>query len=108
MLKFEWNALRSGDKVLVHDPRSPEMALTSAVVMVSDTRKGANGVGMRLPTDGGDDLILWPSRLVVHPDPATRPSRVGDARNSRTAPSSGLTPLRPRRRGRPRAPCGAG
>jgi hypothetical protein len=75
VLKFEWNALRSGHKVLVHDPGSAEMALTAGVVAVFETHKGANGVGIRLPVKGGEDVVLWPSRLVVHPDPrdATEP-----------------------------------
>ena len=69
MLNMDWNALRSGDNVLVHDPRSPDMALTPGVVVVFDTHKRTNGVGIRLPANGGEELVLWPSRLVVHPDP---------------------------------------
>ena len=69
MLNMDWNALRSGDNVLVHDPRSPEMALTTGVVVVFDRLKRTNGVGIRLAAKDGQDLVLWPSRLVVHPDP---------------------------------------
>ena len=75
MLNMEWNALRRGDKVLVHDPRSPNMALTTGLVALFDTHKHTNDIGIRLPADGGQGRIVWPSRLVVHPDPrdATEP-----------------------------------
>ena len=70
MLNMEWNALRRGDNVLVHDPRSSDMVLTIGVVALFDTHKHTNDVGIRLPADGGRDRIVWPSRLLVHPDPA--------------------------------------
>jgi hypothetical protein len=69
VLNMDWNALRGGDDVLVHDPRSPEMALTAGVVAVFDRLKRTNGVGIRLAAKDGHDLVLWPSRLVVHPNP---------------------------------------
>ncbi len=48
MLRFEWNALRTGDHVLVHDPRTAEMTLTGGVVTGVDTKKSANVVGIRV------------------------------------------------------------
>ena len=69
MLRFEWNALRTGDHVLVHDPGSDEMALTSGVVAVVDAHRGANGVGIRIASHAGGDAVVWPSHLTVHPDP---------------------------------------
>jgi hypothetical protein len=69
VLKFEWNALRRGDHVLVHDPHTAEMTLTDGVVTGVDINKGGNGVGIRVGADRGETAILWPSHLVVHRDP---------------------------------------
>jgi hypothetical protein len=69
MLRFEWNALRRGDQVLVHDPRTAEMTLTDGVVTSIDTHKGANGVGIRVGGNSTETAVMWPSRLVVHRDP---------------------------------------
>ena len=72
MLRFEWNALRAGDRVVVHDPASPEMTLLPGAVAMVDTylgRKGANGVGIRMAEGEGSTRILWPSYLAVHRDP---------------------------------------
>ena len=69
MLRFEWNALRPGDHVLVHDPRMADMTLTEGVVTSVDTHKRVNGVGICLDTGDGDAVILWPSPFVVHHDP---------------------------------------
>lgn len=69
MLNFEWNTLRKGDPVLVHDPGSAELALIAGVVAWVDTRKGANGVGIRVTASAGEGAALWPSSLAVHRDP---------------------------------------
>ena len=69
MLRFEWNALRSGDHVLVHDPRTAEMTLASGVVTGGDTHKRINGVGIRVGDGRGETAVLWPSPFVVHHDP---------------------------------------
>ena len=68
MLKFEWNALRPGDHVRVHDPRTAEMTLTAGVVTGVDTHKRVNGVGIRVGAPG-DTQVLWPSPFIVHRDP---------------------------------------
>ena len=70
MLKFEWNALRVGDAVLVHDARGRDLAAAGDVVTVdtSRTRHGANGVGIRVGSPGRHE-VLWPSFLAVHRDP---------------------------------------
>ena len=65
MLRFEWNALRAGDHLLVHDPRTAEITITAGAVATVDTHKAANGVGIRI--DGAE--LLWPSYLAVHRDP---------------------------------------
>lgn len=71
MLKFEWNALRIGDGVLVHDPRDAELGLIRGAVLMVDSNKGkrpANDVGIRVGA-GDEQHVLWPSYLAVHRDP---------------------------------------
>ena len=67
MLRFDWNGLRVGDRVLVHAGSGPDMALSRGTAVMVDVRKGSNGVGVRMTTDG--QAIIWPSRLAVHFDP---------------------------------------
>lgn len=70
MLKFEWNALRAGHKVVVHDPASAAMALISGVVVMLDAHvapEGANRVGIQY--SDRPSSVLWPSYLSVHHDP---------------------------------------
>lgn len=68
MLVLEWNALRVGDAVLVHDTPHASSALVRGRVAMVDMHRGSNGVGIRIRR-AGHPQILWPSRLVVHPDP---------------------------------------
>ena len=70
MLRFEWNALRPGDHVLVHDPDTAVMTLIDGVVTSVDSHKRLNGVGIRVGASGVDTAISWPSDLVVHRDPS--------------------------------------
>jgi hypothetical protein len=68
VLRFEWNALRTGDRVLVHDRASTDLALSPGVVTTTDAHRGAhgaNGVGIRVA--GGP--IVRPSHMAVHRDP---------------------------------------
>jgi hypothetical protein len=68
VLRFDWDALGPGDRVLVHDTGKADMASVAGVVAMINWRKGSNGVGIRVgPTAEG--VILWPARLAVHPDP---------------------------------------
>ena len=69
MLRFEWNGLRVGDKVLVHDAGSAELALVSGTVATVNTRKGSNGVAIRVAAAGGGAVVWWPARFAVHLDP---------------------------------------
>jgi hypothetical protein len=71
MMKFEWNALRPGDKVLVHDAGAATLALTSGVVTTIDAHKDTNGVGVRVASGEGNSRILWPMSRAVHRDPRT-------------------------------------
>lgn len=67
MLVLEWNALRAGDAVLMHDLRHASSALVPGRVVTVDMHRDSNGVGIRVPMAGGPQ-ILWPSRLAVHSD----------------------------------------
>jgi hypothetical protein len=64
--RFEWNALRVGDKVMVHDPGSIAMALVSGVVAAFNTLKGSNSVGIRIAATEGGAVIICPPRQAVH------------------------------------------
>ena len=76
MLKFEWNALRVDDAVLVHDRGNSDTALMPGVVVTIDTRRGVNGVGVRVAATDGEASVVWPSHLTVHRNPldASEPS----------------------------------
>jgi hypothetical protein len=73
MLRFEWNALRRGDEVLVHDQRDRDLTLRPGVVAMLDTRRGTNAIGIRVgggAVDGAaESTVLWPSYLAVHRPP---------------------------------------
>lgn len=69
VLQPQWNALKVGDAVHVHDDTG---ALVPAVVtMVTATATdagGSNEVTVRVE-DGDECFYLWPSEADVHPDP---------------------------------------
>ena len=66
MLNFQWNALRTGDSVVVHDGGQSASALFPGVVTTVSMRKGSNEVGIRVTTPDGTAVIVWPSSFVVH------------------------------------------
>ena len=76
MLRFDWNSLRVGDDVVLHDPGDTHLTLVPGVVGMVDSKtrkRGVNRVGIRVG-HGPDSQVLWPSHLAVHnnasPDPA--------------------------------------
>ena len=72
MLRFQWNALRPGDAVNVHDLETSEMTLLPGSVATVDTRAGrklANGVRIRVNGDDGVIRLLWPAYMAVHLEP---------------------------------------
>jgi hypothetical protein len=69
VLKFEWNALRVGNKVLMHDPRDKGMRLLHGVVAIVDTVAGSNDLAIRVAPKGEVSSVLRPRRLTVHLDP---------------------------------------
>lgn len=73
MLRFDWDSLRTGDRVVLHDdPFGSDLRLVEGTVIMVERRSGrrsANGVGIRIPLADGRRGIVWPSRLAVHADP---------------------------------------
>ncbi len=69
MVRLEWNALRVGDKVLVHDPGDSSMRLVPGTVALVQSVSGPNDVGIRMGPEIGRQAVLRPSRLSVHLDP---------------------------------------
>lgn len=63
MMRFEWNSLRVGDAVRVH---LVDGHLGVGTVAFVDSIRGSNGVGIRVASTDGTELISWPSRLSVH------------------------------------------
>jgi len=70
MLPFQWNALRTGNRVLVHDDNSPGLDTDEGVVAIIQTRRaGTNDVAIRLNTTR---QIVRPRRHAVHQLPLDR------------------------------------
>jgi hypothetical protein len=92
VLTFEWNGLRVGDKVLLHD-WAAGLTLNPGVVAFVDTHLGVNDVGIRLLAGNRDRVVLWPSAGAVHRDPRdlTEPCWQCEALADRTGADRGLT-----------------
>jgi len=67
--RLNWNALRVGDKVLVHDLTDPGGPLQSGTVAIVDTTRDSNDIGVRIRADDHPSKVTRPLRLTVHPDP---------------------------------------
>jgi len=64
VLTFQWNALRVGDRVLVHDDLDPNLQLHEGTVALVESRRGGqSGVGIR---SGATGQVLRPRRHAVH------------------------------------------
>ena len=71
MLRFQWDSLRRGDLVLVHDVRTPDLGLRPAVVELVDTGGSRRDVAVRY-SDGPDaGRVVRPGRFATHADPLT-------------------------------------
>jgi hypothetical protein len=65
MFVFQWNALRVGDRVNVHDDLDPALTRHEGVVKLVETRqRAANEISVRL--DDGGSGMLRPRRHAVH------------------------------------------
>ena len=69
MMRLEWDALRVGDKVVVHDPTDPAMPLLPGIVALVQAMSGPNDIGVRVASTSDRLSVLWPRRLTVHLDP---------------------------------------
>jgi hypothetical protein len=68
MLKFQWNALRRGDRVFVHDPGDANLRLRAGIVTLVDTGRRGHDVGIRLTTGTHTSRVVRPGRFAVHLD----------------------------------------
>jgi hypothetical protein len=69
MLRLHWNALRPGDRVLVHDDSDPNLCVRAGVVTLVDVHPSGRDVGIRLTTETQRARVLRPGRFAVHFDP---------------------------------------
>jgi hypothetical protein len=68
VLRHDWNALRSGDRVLVHHSIDEELRLVTGVVTAVTADDGGNDITVRVLTPRGQQVV-HPGRLSVHHDP---------------------------------------
>lgn len=66
MLKFQWDALRRGDTVFVHDAGDADPGLRAGVVTLVDVSPSGHGVGIRLTTGTRTGSVVRPGRFAVH------------------------------------------
>jgi hypothetical protein len=69
MLMFQWNALRVGDRVMVHDDASAWSPLLEGVVVMVKSKAASNDIGVRVARSGSEHPVLRPPRLGVHLTP---------------------------------------
>jgi hypothetical protein len=69
MLRFQWDSLRRGDTLFVHDAARPDLGLRPAEVAFVDSDRSNGGVSVRY-LDGDDaGRLVRPTRFSVHVDP---------------------------------------
>jgi len=66
MIRLEWNALRVGHHVLVHDETDPGLPLVPGRVAMVQAAPGSNDVAIRIPSTRGPSKVVHPPRLAVH------------------------------------------
>jgi hypothetical protein len=69
MLRLEWQALRVGDSVLVHDASDVDLRLVPGVVAMVESAKGSSDIGIRVPRGHDGHRVVRPHRVAVHVDP---------------------------------------
>jgi hypothetical protein len=104
MIRRQWNALRVGHHVLVHDGDDAESPLIPGRVTEVETASGSNLLTIRISPPGRPTRLVQPKRLVVHLDsgePTERcwrcEIRYGLARTEQPPGSTGRSP-RPTRK----------
>ena len=99
MNRIQWNTLRVGHHVLVHDETKPGLPLVPGRVTMVHAASGSNDVAFRIPSTRGPSKVVHPSRLAVHLedlDPESRCWRC-DARHDEAlhpgdkGPTTGVT-----------------
>jgi hypothetical protein len=70
---LEWNALRPGDHVVVHDDADAELALHPGVVTIVQPVTGSNDIAVRVTRSGDDEVVVRPRRHAVHLLPIDEP-----------------------------------
>ena len=69
MLRFQWDSLRRGDHVIVHDAGTPDLGLRPAVVAVVDRAGSRRDIAVRY-ADGPDaGRVVRPGRFATREDP---------------------------------------
>ena len=94
MLKFQWDGLRRGDAVFVHDPSDADLGLCAGVVTLVEVRPSGHDVGIRLTTGTRTGPVVRPGRFAVHLAAADDHGcwRCSDNRPQAPGHQRGLTP----------------
>ena len=66
MLKFQWDALRRGDTVFVHDATAADLGLRAGVVTLVDVRPSGHDVAIRFTNGTPIGPVVRPGRFAVH------------------------------------------
>lgn len=66
MMRFQWNALKDGTKMAVHDATHHDMRLLPGVVTIIDTGTDEPDIGIRVSPDDEPSTVRRPWRLAVH------------------------------------------
>ena len=66
MIRLQWNALRVGHHVLVHDETKPGLPLVPGRITMVRAASGSNDVAIRIPSTRGPSVVVHPHRLAVH------------------------------------------
>lgn len=69
MLRLEWNSLRVGDPVLVHDASDADLRLVPGIVAIVESANGSSDIGIHVVSDHAARRVVRPRRLAVHLDP---------------------------------------
>ena len=91
MFEFQWNALRVGDRVAVHDDLDDGFELAEGVVHIVETRRTRSMTWRSVSTTARRQCSV----RVVTPCtccPSTAVRRAGDARRAPRNPSPAVTP----------------
>jgi hypothetical protein len=68
MIRLDWDALRVGHHVLVHDEEAEGLPLALGRVTGIETDGGATAIAIRISPAMGPSRIVRPRRLAVHLD----------------------------------------